>query len=321
VGKVFVTGVSGFIGKIFLETLVAHHIDCVVLVRKFSSSIPSNVCQVIGDLSNLKKTPQKFLEDVDVVVHLAGKAESGLRNFDQDLRLCRSVNRDGTLNLAESASLSGVKRFIFLSSAKVCGESTPEHKPFGNEAECAPFDAYAISKYEAENGLLCLSETSNMDVVIIRPPIVYGPGSKGNFRSLISLVKARLPLPLANIKNKRSFLAIDNLVSFLILCADIEKSANAANEIFFVTDDEDVSTSELISKISTAFKIKVVLFYLPLPLLNGVARLLGKKVIVDRLLGNLQLDITKAKLLLGWYPYITMDQQLKKLAKFDKEEM
>ncbi len=223
----------------------------------------------------------------------------------------RIVNVEGTLNLARQASNTGVKRFVFISSLKVNGENTQLGHAFSPNDNFVPKDPYALSKYEAEHGLLALAEETGMEVVIIRPPLVYGPHVKANFASMIKWVNRGVPFPFGMINNKRSLIALDNLVSFIIYCIDHPK---ASNEVFLVSDGEDVSTTELLQKIAKAFGKRSLLIPVPVWLMSFVAKLVGKADMANRLFGSLQVDSSKARELLGWVPEITMDKQLKKIA-------
>lgn len=228
------------------------------------------------------------------------------------------VNFEATIALAQQALERGVKRFVFLSSIKANGEQTDELEKFSEKQNSIPVDFYGHSKYKAEQGLLDLAKNSDMEVVIIRPPLVYGPGVKANFASLVNLVKTSLPLPLGAINNKRSMVAIDNLVDFIALSSDRKRSVKAANQIFVITDDEDVSTTQLLQKIAKAYGKKQWLIPIPVSWMKFMAKLIGKSEMTDRLFGNLQIDCSKAKNLLGWRPVITMDEQLKKMADAEK---
>jgi nucleoside-diphosphate-sugar epimerase len=221
------------------------------------------------------------------------------------LTLFREVNVEGTLNLARQAVKSGVRRFIYISSAKVNGEYTQPNLPFGPEHIAMPEDHYSISKYEAEQGLLLLAKKSKMEVVIIRPPLVYGPGVKGNFLHMMHLLQKGLPLPLGALKkNKRSFVSVDNLANFITTCIS---HPNAANQIFLVSDDEDLSTTDLLRKIQLLLGARVPLLPVPSWILNTIAGLLGRKSEIKRLCGSLQVDISKARELLNWAPIETVD--------------
>jgi nucleoside-diphosphate-sugar epimerase len=220
----------------------------------------------------------------------------------------RQMNVQGTLNLARQAAMSGVRRFIYLSSIKVNGEATEKGRLFTEADTPHPSDAYGISKYEAEEGLMKISQETNMEVVIIRPPLVYGKGVKANFASLLNIVKRKIPLPLGAIENKRSFIYLGNLVSFIQLCTH---HPAAANQVFLVSDGHDLSTTELLQKCANAFKVKSRLIPVPQKWIVAFVTFLGKKEIAQRLCDDLQVDITKANQLLGWEPPISVEEGLK----------
>jgi nucleoside-diphosphate-sugar epimerase len=220
-----------------------------------------------------------------------------------------------TLALAALAADKGVKRFVFLSSIGVNGNNSV--KPFSEKDTPNPQEPYAISKYEAEQGLLVLAKKTGMQVVIIRPPLVYGPNAPGNFGTLVNWLRRGVPLPLGAINNKRSFVALDNLVSFIALCADRTRSPKAANQVFLISDGEDVSTTQLLRKVADALGKKRWLLPVPVGLMSFVARFIGKGDVANRLFGSLQVDSSKARDLLGWQPVITMDEQLNKTVAAD----
>ena len=223
----------------------------------------------------------------------------------------RKVNTAATINLARQAADVGVKRFIFISSVKVNGEMTAIGKPFEPTNNDIPADPYGLSKYEAEQGLLKIADETGMEVVIIRPPLIYGPNVKANFSSMMKWVYKGIPLPLGAIENKRSLIGIDNLCDFIIHCIDHPK---AANEVFLISDGEDVSTSELLNKVAKAFGLKARLLPISVSIMTFAATLIGKKAVANRLFSSLQVDSAKARDLLDWKPLITMDGQLKKTA-------
>jgi UDP-glucose 4-epimerase len=222
----------------------------------------------------------------------------------------RDVNTEGTLALAEQAYHLGVKRFVFVSSIKVNGEITKPGNPFSTQDIPAPVSHYGISKMEAEKGLMVLSAKTGMEIVIIRPPLVYGPGVKGNFAHMVYWLKKGTPLPFGAIHNQRSFVALDNLVDLLVTCID---HPAAANEIFFVSDDEDVSTTELLHRLGRAIGCPARLIPIPEKLLQAAATLFGRQDIATRLCGSLQVDIEKTKNLLDWTPPLTLDAGLRKI--------
>ena len=306
--KVLVTGATGFIGKALVQALAQQTFDVVAGVRRLSQ--PASEQQVkLGDLSSVTEYTDA-LQDVDVVIHLAARAHIMHDTASDPLAEFRKVNTAATLNLAVQAAEAGVKRFIFISSIKVNGEQTAPNSPFQELVACPPSDPYALSKYEAEHGLMSLAHSSAMQVVIIRPPLVYGPGVKANFATLMNWLARGIPLPLGAIDNKRSLLSLDNLLSFIMLCITHPK---AANEIFLISDQEDVSTTELLQKILMALNKNTLLLPVPISLMRFAAMLLGKQDVADRLFTSLQVDSSKATDLLGWLPVTSMDEQLRKM--------
>ena len=223
----------------------------------------------------------------------------------------RRVNVDGSLNLAKQAALAGVKRLIYLSSVKVNGEYTLSGHPFKESDVSNPQGAYGLSKLEAEQGLLLIAQETGMEVVIIRPPLVYGQGVKANFASMMRAVKRRIPLPLGAIHNNRSFVYVGNLVSLIATC--IHQPA-AANQVFLVSDGSDLSTTQLLQASATALGVKSRLWPIPQGSIEGLAALVGKRDLAQRLCGNLQVDISKAQKLLGWTPLIPVADGLKATA-------
>jgi UDP-glucose 4-epimerase len=246
-----------------------------------------------------------------MVIHAATKVHSGSNDKLTDLAAFRYTNVDGTLSLAKQAASSGVKRFIFISSVKVQGERSNLGQPIKESDGYAPVGPYATTKMEAELQLRRLSDECGMELVIIRPPIVYGPSARSNFRTLINAVSRGLPLPLGNISNFRSLIALDNLVDFIAICLE---HPGAANQTFSVSDGEDLSTPDLLRRIGGVMHKPVRLLPIPVSLLKLGAIVVGKQDIFQRLCGNLQVDITKARQLLGWTPPITVDEGLHRAA-------
>jgi nucleoside-diphosphate-sugar epimerase len=301
--KVLVSGASGFVGKALVNNIDRSIFDVIRVGRSSENDI------IIDDLG-MTSDFQLNGREVNVVIHCAARSHVMNETSSDSLAEFRKINLDGSMNLARQAAASGVGRFIFLSSIKVNGEATCD-KPFTSFDSANFEDPYGQSKFEAEQGLIALAKTTGMEVTIIRPPLVYGPGVRANFASMIKWVNKRVPLPLGAISNKRSLLALDNLVSFIICCIDHPK---AANEIFLISDGEDVSTTELLNKVSKALGKKPSLIPVPVSWMNFIVKLVGKGDVSTRLFCSLQVDSTKARDLLGWKPVITMDAQLKKTA-------
>jgi UDP-glucose 4-epimerase len=291
--KVVVTGGSGFFGshllkhEAFQEALVIGRTP--LINHEHFESISFN------DIDSLSKV----LNNVEIVVHLAGRAHIMNETATRPLDVYRNTNTVGTLNLAKQAALAGVKRFIFISSIKVLGEKTTPDKPFNNNNSLNPQDPYSVSKAEAEIGLRDIGNNSGMDIVIIRPPLIYGAGVKGNFSSLLKFVRLPLPLPLGSIENKRSFVSAENLVDLVVTCLH---HPNAKNKSFLVSDDKDLSTPELLSMIAEAGGYKSCIFKCPQIFLASLLRLLGKSEIYDRLCDSMQVEIEYTKKQLGWKP-------------------
>lgn len=316
---ILVTGSTGFVGQAVVQGVLAADMSVVAAVRQLQSYVaggtdaPNSLQRkVVGDI-NSQTDWQLALQGVQTVVHCAARAHVMREHAADALAAYRDVNVAGTLRLAQQAAAAGVQRLVFLSSIKVNGEATAAGQQFTERDVPAPEDAYGESKLEAEQALLDLAAQTGMEVVIIRPPLVYGPGVKGNFAGMARAVQRGLPLPLGAVHNQRSLVALDNLVSLVVLCADRARSPQAANQVFVVADGEDVSTSTLLRKVARAAGRPSRLLPVPAGLLRAGASLLGKRAVADRLLGNLQVDATKARTLLGWRPVVTMDEQLAKM--------
>jgi len=317
--KISVTGSSGFIGSAIVESLKSSEVELLALARR-KPSISADLQAAEIDLEDLSSFDVKVLKNCDSLIHTAARAHIMKNEAQNPLEEYRKINCKATLKLAKLAVAAGVKRFVFLSSIKVNGELTKPEKPFVTDSHYIPNDPYGLSKYEAEKGLLEIAKNSDMEVVIIRPPLVYGPGVKGNFSSMATWIKKSIPLPFGAIHNRRSFVALDNLVDFIILCARIDKSPKAANEVFLISDGEDISTSDLLRRVAKAYGASSRLLPVPVFLMRFTANILGRSGVADRLFGNLQIDPSKAYSLLGWKPIVQMDDQLKKMAEFDEQE-
>lgn len=251
----------------------------------------------------------KALVDITAVIHLAARVHV-MRDVETDpLTAFRAVNVHGTLDFARQAAAAGVKRFIFISSVKVNGETTELNQPFTANDKPAPVDPYGISKMEAEQGLRKIAAETGMEVVVIRPPLVYGPGVKANFQTMMRWLIRGVPLPLGAIYNRRSMVALDNLVDLIVTCID---HPAAVDQMFLVSDGEDLSTTELLQRLGRALGKPARLIPVPIMLLKAGAALVGKPAIAQRLCESLQVDISKTQQLLGWTPLLSVDEGLKR---------
>ncbi len=309
--RLLVTGSSGFVGRPACLALL----DRGFLIRAFSRTHvewPSGIDAVnAAGLSSLTHSDNAF-DGIDCVLHLAGRAHVMRETESDPLLVFRRINAFEALALAREASLAGVRRFVFVSSIKVNGEEAPPSFPFSEADEPNPLDAYAISKFEAELGLLRLSAETGMEVVIVRPPLIYGPGVKGNFRVMMKLLSKRVPLPLASINdNQRSLLSLDNLIDFLVLCV---LHPDAAGRIFVLSDQHDVSTSELLWRLGESMGSPARLFPVPRFVLSKAANLVGMQSAFLRLCGSLVVDSSLSSRLLGWVPPVSLDEGLRRAA-------
>ncbi len=306
--RILLTGATGFVGKALHTELISqgHTICAATRADKYKRNNVVGV-GVVDDTTDWSKA----LRDVNTVIHLAARVHVMKDSAPDSLAAYRQVNVAGTLNLARQATQAGVKRFIFISSSKVNGDYSEIGQPFTEECVANPQDAYGQSKLEAEQDLLLLAKQTAMEVVIIRPPLVYGNGVKANFYSLLRIVRLGIPLPLGAIHNKRSFVYIGNLVSFILRCLD---HPSAVGQVFMVSDGLDLSTTELIKKCAVALGVKSMLWPAPQRLIENLALILGKDDEAQRLCGSLQVDISKARALLGWTPPFSVEDGLKATA-------
>jgi nucleoside-diphosphate-sugar epimerase len=305
--NILITGASGFVGRRLVERLRPTYPGLTAAVRQ--SPAPGETA--VGDI-RADTDWSSVLCGRQCVIHTAARVHVMRDETADPLATYRRVNVAATLNLARQAAAAGVKRFIFLSSIKVNGEQTCPGRPFTADDAPAPEDAYGTSKWEAEQSLQQLAAETGMELVIIRPPLVYGPGVKGNFASMIKLVAKGLPLPLGAVHNQRSLVALDNLVDLIITCID---HPAAANQVFLAGDGQDLSTPELLRGVALAMGRPSRLIPVPPFLLMLSATLLGKKAVAQRLLGSLQVDVAKARNLLGWEPPVSVEEGLKRCVK------
>tara|TARA_Y100000768_G_scaffold339973_1_gene283555 strand:- start:1922 stop:2896 length:975 start_codon:yes stop_codon:yes gene_type:complete len=320
--KILVSGSSGFIGKNLCRELNKLNRPVVGTVRNLNSIENKNKFEkFLIDNINLSTDWKNALKDVKCIIHCAGKAH--IMNGDNKKDSYHSVNTEGTIRLAEQAAEVGVKRFIFLSSVKVNGENTETNfldrtekkktnKIFKNYDIPNPQDFYAKSKFEAEKALWKISKKTGLDVIVIRLPLVYGFGAKGNMLKLIKLINSGIPLPFSLVKNKRSLIGIENLVDILIKCID---HPNVAGKTFLVSDGEDLSTIDLLKNIGSALGVSVRLFPFPISLLKLLSIVIGRHREMDRLLLSLQVDSTDIKKRLNWIAPSSVKEGIRKMVK------
>lgn len=313
--KVLVTGSNGFIGKNLVSQLKNNKDISLTLSSRVSSRFSEgNINQFILTSIDSSTDWKEILEDIDIVIHLAGIAHNNYSNFKSGVQdEYRKINVEATLNLANQAIRANVKRFIYLSSIKVNGEATVKNRPFTAEDVPNPQDLYAKLKLEAEISLKKITTNSKTELVIIRPVLVYGPGVKGNLLSLIKWIKFGIPLPLRSIENKRSFVSIRNLVDFINICLE---HPYAANQVFLVSDNSSISTSGLIRKLAIFLKKRLILIPFPQKILKFILIILGKKEMAHKLLGSLEVNIQKNQDLLGWKPIQTVDTALEEMTDY-----
>ena len=309
-----ITGANGFIASALvqrcLDFAAPDQVNNVLAITRqdCANKVAGARYHKVGSWSNKSDWPV-VLTGIKVLVHLAARVHVMHDPEDDPLTAFRAVNVQGTLNLARQAAAAGVKRFVFISSVKVNGEATDPGRAFAEADMSNPQDAYGQSKHEAENALRQVSFDTGMEVVIIRPPLVYGPGVKANFAALMRAVKRGWPLPLGAVHNHRSLIALDNLVDFIVTCIH---HPEAANQTFLVSDGHDLSTTELVRGMAKAAAVPARLLPVPVWALQTGASLLGRGDAVQRLCGNLQVDISKARRVLGWVPPVSVEEGLRR---------
>lgn len=310
--RIMVTGGSGFVGRTLLARLHQEGYGLIAPSRSPLTKAPVGVDnpQVGGLAADVDW--RASLEGAAVVIHSAARVHVMNDTAADPLVEFRKANVDGTLSLARQAAAAGVRRFIFISSIKVNGEGTELGHPYRADDTPDPQDPYGISKMEAEQGLRALASETGLEVVIIRPVLVYGPGVKANFQSMMSWLRKGIPLPLGSTGNKRSLVAVDNLADLIATCID---HPAAANQTFLVSDGEDLSTTQLLQRMGKALGRPARLLPVPASLLQAGAAMLGRRAIAQRLCGSLQVDIGKTRELLGWAPPLSVDDALRKTAR------
>lgn len=314
--RVFLTGASGFVGSAVLRRLLAEGMPTVATLRGNSPSLPAAVQAVRFESFDEASQWGEALRGCDTVVHCAARVHVMNDTEADPLAAFRRVNVHGTLNLARQAVAAGVRRFIFVSSIKVNGEGTAAGQPYTADDRPQPQDPYGISKMEAEAELQALAKESGLEVVIIRPVLVYGPGVKANFEAMMRWLNKGVPLPFGAIDNRRSLVALDNLVDLIVTCVD---HPAAANQVFLVSDGEDLSTTALLRRMGQALGVPPRLLPIPAWVLSGGASLLGRTALSKRLCGSLQVDIEKTRRVLSWQPPVSVDAALRATAQHFQE--
>jgi nucleoside-diphosphate-sugar epimerase len=310
VTKVLVSGANGFVGRILCRELIASGYEVVGAVTQKAEITALPVSISVGKVGG-QTDWRAALTDVFAVVHLAARVHVMRETQPEQAEAYLEVNLRGTMQLAKQAASMGVRRFVYLSSVKVNGERT-YGQPFSADDPTVPEDAYARSKWEAEKALWEIADKDGLQVAVIRAPLIYGAGVKGNLRKLIRLIQRRVPLPFGAIGNRRSFLNIQNLTHFIGV---LLKHPDAMGETYMLSDGVDLSTPELIRKLAAALGCRPYLFPLPVSLLRLIGMATGHEASIDRLCGDLQVDITKNHDLLGWSPPYGIDEGLIAMAR------
>jgi UDP-glucose 4-epimerase len=304
---ILVTGANGFVGAAVVRRLVRDGADVLAWVRRAGLPVPAGVRGApVGELSETADW-SGILAGVDVLVHAAARVHVMNDTVRDPSAEFRRTNVQGTLHLATQSAAAGVRRFVFVSSIKVNGEATGAGHAFSEKDTPAPSDPYGVSKAEAEAGLWAIARKTGMELVIVRPPLVYGPGVKANFAALMRAVQRGWPLPLGAVNNQRSLVSLGNLVDFIATCV---QHPRAANEVFLVSDGHDLSTPDLVRGLARAAAVPERLVPVPLVVLRTLAAVVGKGEALQRLSGNLQVDISKARRLLDWAPPESVDEAL-----------
>lgn len=318
--RILLTGATGFVGYHLCNSLLSegHTVYGTIRNEKDFPKLPSDVQPLLID-SITTSLPEAYLNNVDAIIYLAARVHQMNDTSSDAINIYRQINTEATINLAKQAAKNGVRRFVYLSSIKVHGEKQESSSPYTEQNIPNPIDPYAKSKWEAEQLLTQLAEQTSLEVVILRPPLIYGTNVKGNFLKLIKLVKQGIPLPLRQVNNARSFVYVGNLVDAIITCLTHPK---AKNQTFLISDGQDLSTPELIRKIAYYLDCPCNLLPVPPSLLRVAGSLgdVGEKLLgrslplnsptIDRLLGSLVVDSSKIRNTLNWQPPFTMDEGL-----------
>jgi nucleoside-diphosphate-sugar epimerase len=314
--RILVTGANGFVGRQLCRSLSQKGFWVKAAVRQ-TAIAPTEEMQYIpvGDIGPDTDWTEA-LHGVHLVVHLAGRAHIRRDSSANSMAEYERINTLGTIRLAQMAAAAHVKRFLFLSSVKVNGEET-HGQPFAETDRPAPLDFYAVSKWKAEEGLLHLHRQGELSVVIIRPPLVYGPGVRANFLQLIRLVDSGLPLPLGKIQNKRSLVGLRNLIEFITVCLH---DPSAAGELFLVSDQEDLSTADLVQRLAVFLGRSPYLLPIPYQFMAIMARIMGKQEAFNKLCHSLQVDVEKSRKVLHWNPPFSVNEELEHTIQWYKNE-
>lgn len=305
--KVLITGSNGFLGQYLCQFLAERNYSVLAQTRKAQAFTHSGIDNIIFDLNDNLDSIE--LDQLEVIVHCAGRAHVMNETAASPLEAYRETNVQGTLNLAQKAVQSGVKRFIYLSSIKVNGEQTTTQAFKPTDAANLQ-DPYGLSKYEAEQALLALAKATGLEVVIIRPVLIYGPNVKANFKSMVALASKKLPLPIGCLHNKRSMVSVYNLADLIQTCMT---HANATGEVFLASDQDDISVRQLFEKLAYYQNNKLLMVPVPKSVIGFLASLVGKKAVAVRLCSELIVDTSKNTALLGWKAPYSTDESLAKM--------
>ncbi len=310
---ILITGAGGFVGTFLVSEMARRRIPYRPVTRRRGQS-----SFAVSDIDG-QTDWTAALQGVEVIVHLASRAHVTEATAPLAEACIHSTNVEATLNLARQAARAGVKRFVFVSSIKVNGEQTSPHRPFTAADRPNPQNPYAQSKLDAELGLSALARETGLEVTVIRPPLVYGPGVKANFGTMMEWIDRGIPLPLGAVDNRRSFVYVGNLVDLIIVAASHPR---AAGEVFVVSDGEDMSTTELFRRLAQALGRPCWVMPVPATMLKLAATMLGRRDVADRLIDSLQVDCSRTREMLGWAPPISVDDGLRQTARsFQRAEL